>query len=80
MVNRVRTLAVLAAVSAALTTAAGGFAVSNGGGNSAAAPGQQNAAENCTAAIARQDARGIAAGGGPKDGIGGPADCDHNYR
>ena len=50
-----------------------------GAGKSAAAPGQARAAANCSATVGRQVAKGVAAGGGKKAGIPGPANCDHSF-
>jgi hypothetical protein len=38
-----------------------------------------NALEKCWATIVNQDAHGVVAGGGPKEGIG-PTNCDHFFQ
>lgn len=35
---------------------------------------------NCGAVIAKQYANGVAAGGGPKEGIPAPTNCDHFFQ
>jgi hypothetical protein len=53
----------------------------NSNGNAGNAPGQQMAQENCTNAIAKQEAKGVEAGGGPKAGTGeAPLNCDHFFQ
>ena len=45
-------------------------------------PGQfptEQAEENCGATIDRQTAGGVAAGGGPKEGVPAPTNCDHFF-
>ena len=39
----------------------------------------QTGLEQCVAAIDRQLAAELVAGGGPKEGIDGPANCDHFF-
>ena len=79
MMGRVRFHAALATMLAALVAAGGGIGASNGNGNSGDAPGQDRAAANCQRVIEKQDANDVAAGGGPKKGIPGPANCDHGF-
>jgi hypothetical protein len=72
----------LAVGGAALVLAASGgsaLAESNGGGNSSNAPGQANAITKCTNTIDRQTAKGVSAGGGPKQGVPAPTNCDHFF-
>ena len=39
----------------------------------------EKAVAACIAAVDRQLARGVEAGGGPKEGIPGPSNCDHFF-
>ncbi len=39
----------------------------------------QTGLEQCAAAVEMQVEAGLAAGGGPKEGIDGPANCDHFF-
>ena len=39
----------------------------------------QSAVENCLANIAKQTDKGVSAGGGKKEGIPAPTNCDHFY-
>ena len=74
--------AALAVGGAGLALAVSGgsaLAYTNGGGNSASAPGLANAVRNCEATIARQAAKGVSAGGGPKQGVLAPTNCDHFF-
>jgi hypothetical protein len=63
----------------ALGTGGPAQAYSNGSGNSANAPGQQNAIENCSNNIVKQSQNGVSAGGGPKEGVLAPTNCDHFF-
>lgn len=40
----------------------------------------ENSAANCAEVVAKQAAKGIAAGGGPKEGILAPTNCDHFFQ
>ena len=55
------------------------LAFTNGGGNSGSAPGQANAIANCFDNIAKQTDKGVSAGGGPKEGVPAPTNCDHFF-
>jgi hypothetical protein len=48
-------------------------------GNGSSAPGQSKAEANCDNSLAKQDAKGVSAGGGPKEGQLGPLNCDHAF-
>ena len=37
------------------------------------------AVANCGGAVTQQGVGGVAAGGGPKEGLGAPTNCDHFY-
>ena len=39
----------------------------------------QNAMDNCRDNVAKQIANGVSAGGGPKEGLPGPTNCDHLF-
>ena len=57
------------------------FAYANPGnqGNGSSAPGQSSARANCSANIGKQDENGVSAGGGHKEGIPAPTNCDKNF-
>jgi hypothetical protein len=79
--TRVKTMVAVAAV--ALSLILGGtsaLAFTNGGGNSENAPGQQTAVGNCGRNIDNQTAQETTAGGGPKEGIPAPTNCDHFFQ
>ena len=40
----------------------------------------ETSAANCQEVIAKQSTKGTAAGGGPKEGIVAPANCDHYFQ
>lgn len=62
-----------------LAGASPALAIGNGGGNSPNAPGQENAIENCGQNINKQANKGVSAGGGPKEGVLAPTNCDHFF-
>lgn len=57
------------------------FAYANPGnnGNAGNAPGQTNAQANCEQNIGKQIEKGVSAGGGPKEGVPAPTNCDHYF-
>lgn len=71
--------AVCTALALTLASASPALAFGNGSGNSPNAPGQENAIENCFQNIAKQSAKGVSAGGGPKEGVLAPTNCDHFF-
>ena len=72
---RVRALAAVAAVSCVLTAvgSAGAFSKHDNPAE------QQRAQDNCSRVTERQFERGVGAGGGHKEGLGAPTNCDHFY-
>ena len=44
-----------------------------------AAPDNPKAAANCSQVVGKQSANGTSAGGGPKEGISAPTNCDHFF-
>ena len=79
--TRIKRLIVVAAAASTLaaTGSGGALAQTNGGGNSANAPGQAKAGNNCGNTIDKQSGNGVSAGGGPKDGVLAPTNCDHFF-
>jgi hypothetical protein len=61
------------------TPAAFAIANPNNNGNGSNAPGQARADENCGNVIDKQTAMGVSAGGGPKQGVPAPTNCDHFF-
>ena len=51
----------------------------NNQGNGSSAPGQSKAQANCDNTVAKQDAKDVSAGGGPKVDQQGPTNCDHIF-
>jgi hypothetical protein len=55
------------------------YAHPNNQGNGSSAPRPSKAEANCDNNRAKQDAKGVIAGGGPKEGQKGPLNCDHAF-
>jgi hypothetical protein len=57
------------------------FAYANPGnnGNAGNAPGQAKAVPNCGNTIGTQTENGVAAGGGHKEGVPAPTNCDKEF-
>jgi uncharacterized membrane protein len=52
----------------------------NNNGNAESAPGQEIAEDNCNGAIAQQGENDVSAGGGPKEDVSSPTNCDHFFQ
>lgn len=71
-------LAVVAVLMVALAAPAFAFAYNPNG--LANGKGQGIALEKCGNAVNKQQSKGVSAGGGPKEGLEGPSNCDHYYQ
>jgi hypothetical protein len=76
--GRVRLLVAAVVAAAALLVPAGALAF--GPAPPPGNPDNAAALEACGAAVDRQLERGTTAGGGPKGGEAGPANCDHYWQ
>jgi hypothetical protein len=70
-----RLLVILSLTLALVLTGPAALAIP-GLGESEGAPGQEIALEECIDTIIRQTEAGVAAGGGPKEGVPAPTNCD----
>ncbi len=78
--NSIRKIAAVGVLTVTLVFSGGSaLAASPGSGNPGNAPGQAHAQANCNNTIDRQYGKGVAAGGGPKEGILAPTNCDHFF-
>jgi hypothetical protein len=79
---RLTLAAALTAVAIMAASAGNAFAIANPDNNGKAenAPGQQTAGENCSGVVNKQEEKGVAAGGGPKEDIPAPTNCDHFFQ
>ena len=78
--RRIVLLVVVALVMAAMMVMGNvsyAFAFAAPGSNGAQGQGQENALLNCADNTVKQENMGVSAGGGPKEGTLGPANCDH---
>ncbi len=85
MLLRRKLSVLLAAAMMAATMLAGAgnafaFANPDNKGKAADASGQAQAQANCFRNIEKQFEKGVAAGGGPKEGIPAPTNCDHFFQ
>jgi hypothetical protein len=55
------------------------YANPDNNGNAGNAPGQATAQDNCGQTINKQEENGVAAGGGHKEGVPAPTNCDNNF-
>ena len=68
------------AVAAVVAAPASGYAFFASNGKAFSAPGLEQAVAACSKTIGLQAMRDIAAGGGPKQGITAPTNCDHFFQ
>ena len=82
--KRIITVLTVAALMAAMVVAGAGnafaFTYFDNNGNAENAPGYQKSEENCASAGGKQTAKGVAAGGGSKEGIPAPLNCDRFFQ
>jgi hypothetical protein len=74
LVLAVAAIMVLSSVSYAFA-----YANPDNNGNAGNAPGQATAQDNCSQNITKQEDKGVEAGGGHKEGILAPTNCDKNF-
>jgi hypothetical protein len=78
--KRIVMVLTMAALMAVMLVAGAGYAFAlanpDNRGNASNAPGQQNAHQNCENTISKQHEKGVSAGGGKKEGVVGPTNCD----
>lgn len=84
--RRLTALLVMGVMMAVMLVAGAGYAFAAANpdadpptGKAATAPGQVQALTNCEEVFFRQLEMGVSAGGGPKEGIPGPENCDHFF-
>ena len=81
--KRILTVLTVAVLMAVMLVAGAGYAFAyanfDNNGNAANAPGQQNAQDNCSDTIGKQSDKDVSAGGGPKEGVPAPTNCDKFY-
>jgi hypothetical protein len=78
--KRIITVLTIAALMAVMMVAGAGYAFAyanpDNQGNASNAPGQENAIENCVQNIEKQTENDVSAGGGPKEDVPAPTNCD----
>jgi hypothetical protein len=78
--KRIVTVLTVAALMAVMLVASAGYAFAfanpDNEGNASNAPGQSNARQNCFENIIKQTEKDVSAGGGPKEGVPAPTNCD----
>lgn len=67
-------------MTAMMVASAGSAFASANNPNGSKGSGQEQATSNCNGNVGKQGTNGVKAGGGPKEGVLGPTNCDHLHQ